>query len=230
MATKFLFVILMALVAGVGAVESLSAQEASREASNRNEDVVLEYLRPVISSSGKAVRIYYRAMCHRTSNSTAEAPVPFPLVNVQPPPKDKTGLAAVREIFKNDQNVTVAEEPEGIIRVWIGKVPTAILETKLSVLALDRLEQYNQRMAINAIKDTKKMQAAMRSLAVLPVSDLGGLVAEASQALPHLPATMQDVTVDQALDVIAKTFHHVVVYGACAEPTGPDGEKLFWIE
>ena len=40
---------------------------------------------------------------------------------------------------------------------------------------------------------------------------------------------MNDVTVDQALDMIAKTWGGQVVYGACNARTGENGTKLFAI-
>jgi hypothetical protein len=209
-----------------------AAQEGSREASARNKAAVLEYLQPVMSSSGKALRIYYRADCHASKDFVADDPVPFPFTNVQPPAKDTTGIAAVREIFKNDNNVIVTEEAD-IIKVWIGKVPTAILETKLSQLTLDPMCQYNPMDAIAAINNTKEMAAAMRSIGVESVPSLGSLAAEPQDGLPHLSNLLKNVTVEQVLDMIAKTWagEGLVIYGACTESSGlPGGGRPFWIE
>jgi hypothetical protein len=40
---------------------------------------------------------------------------------------------------------------------------------------------------------------------------------------------VKNVTVDQALDMIAKTWGGPVVYGACSVRTGENGTKLFWL-
>lgn len=37
--------------------------------------------------------------------------------------------------------------------------------------------------------------------------------------LPHLPAEILNVTMDQALDMIARTWGVIVFYGACAAPS-----------
>jgi hypothetical protein len=52
------------------------------------------------------------------------------------------------------------------------------------------------------------------------------LVAPGWKGLPHLPGSVNDVTVDQALDMIAKTWGGPVVYGACTAQTGGSGTKL----
>jgi hypothetical protein len=232
MTSKVWFVV-MAICAGVcvGGVKAQTTRETSREDSDRNRDAVLKYVQPVIKSSGKAFRLYYRATCHPIRDFVLNDPVPFPFTRVQPPREGETGLEAVREIFKDDENVTVKEEPVGIIRIWIGKVPTAILETKISRVSLDPIGQYNPMNAIDAIINTNEMEVAMGSLKMNPVADLGGLVAEPQNQLPHLPASMTNVSVEQALDEIAKTWagEGMVVYGACTDPTGSRGEKLFWL-
>ena len=122
--TKFLIAVLI----GCSPIICFSAatlptdRETSREASKRNFDIVWKYLKPAIFGSDKAVRLYYRANCRATKDYVGQEPVPFPFVKVYPPSKGKTGLTAIREIFKNDKNVTIREDSGGIIRIWIGKV------------------------------------------------------------------------------------------------------------
>jgi hypothetical protein len=152
-----------------------------------------------------------------------------PFFRVQSPSRGKTGLAAVREIFKNARGITIAEEPAGIIRIWVGKVPTGILRTKIRELNFKRQAQYDPSLAIGAIASTKETDAAMTSLGLTLSPDAGGLLAPAENGLPCLPSTMRNVTVDQALDMVAKTWGGPVVYGACTARTGENGTKLFWL-
>lgn len=215
------------IVMAVDPRELAASTGVSRDVSKRNEVAVLEALRPIISASNKAIRVYYRASACATNGD--DEPVPFPSVKLRPA-KAKTGVAAVREIFGDDRNVAVTEEPPGTIRVWIGKVTTTILQTKLTSIDLSPFERYNQTMAIAAIQDTKELQGAARALRLMAVADAGGLVAHPAKGLPHLPAVIRDVTVDQALDLVASTFRNVVVFGMCSNSTGPDAERAFWIE
>ncbi len=206
----------------------LSAGNESYEATRRHhEEVVLGYLRDLAWSSRKAIRIYYSADCQPEKASNVDYSVPFPFFRVQPPSRGKTGLLGVREIFKNAKDVTITEKPKGIIRIWIGKVPTEILRTRIAVLTLNKEAQFDPDLAIGAIESTKEMGAAMTSLRVISSPDGGGLVAPAEKGLPCLPASLKNVTVDQALDMIAKTWGGPVIYGVCSTRTGEDGSKLF---
>jgi hypothetical protein len=200
--------------------------EARRQ---RHQETVLEYLRDVAWSSRKAIRLYYQANCAPMNGSLVDYSVPMPLFRVQPPSRGKNGLAAVRDIFNHVKGVRIAEKPEGIIRIWIGKVPTEILRTRIHRLTLDRQAQYDPSSAIAAIESTREMDAAMNSLRLTLSPDVGGLVAPAWKGLPHLPGSVNDMTVDQALDMIAKTWGGPVVYGACTARTGENGAKLFAI-
>jgi hypothetical protein len=232
MVTNFWIVVLMMGTAIVCVAQNLpSAQEQSLDTRRqRHEETVLEYLRDVAWSSRKAIRLYYRADCQPMKDSVVDYSVPFPFFPLHPPSPDKAGIAAVREIFKNAEDVTIAEEPPGITRIWIGKVPTEILRTRISLLTLDRQAQYDPSFAIGAIESTKELEAAETSLRVSAAPNVGGLVAPAENGLPSLPASMKNITVDEALDMIARTWGGPVVFGACTDPTDSRGRKLFWLE
>jgi hypothetical protein len=62
---------------------------------------------------------------------------------------------------------------------------------------------------------------------MIPVWSYSAFVVEPREGLPHLPETIQNMTVDQALDVIARTFKGIVIYGECARS---NGERSFWID
>jgi hypothetical protein len=206
-------------------------RDQSLEARSYDEEkAVLEYLRDIAWSSRKAIRLYFRADCQPMKGSVVDYSVPFPLFRVQRPSPDKTGVAAVREIFKNAENVTITEQPRGIIRIWIGKVPKEILRTRISLLRLDRQAQYDPSFAIAAIMSTKEVEAAEDLLKVSESPNTGGLLGPAENNLPCLPALMKNTTVDEVLDMIAKTWGGPVVFGACTTPTDNIGRKLFSID
>lgn len=212
----------------------LKASEGTSRIETRDDlDIVQRYLGPVIRDSRLAVRIYYQADCRRANSVSAiHDPVPFPPVEVQPSLSSKTGITAVREIFRRDRNVTVKEGPSGVIRIWIGTVPTAILQTEIASLKLDAIAQYNPNQAFIELENTAELNAAGRLLGVAPVNTLSSTRAEPMDGLPHLPATIKKVTVDQFLDEMAKTWagEGFVVYGSCSKATGPNGERWFWLD
>lgn len=231
MVPKFWLVVLIGLSAVCAGAQELSIRgEGSPEASERNENAVLDHLLPVVYSSGKAVRLYYRSDCRSATDSLRSA-VPFPFVRVQLPSKGQTGVRAVRAIFEKDRNVTVREDETGIIRIWVGKVPTAVLATKVSQLNLHGREQYNPDDVFNALLGTEQMRAAMSSLRFTSVYNPSSGRVDAEKGYPHLPATIRNMKAEQILDEVAKAWagQVVVTYGACAEPTESDGVRRFWL-
>jgi hypothetical protein len=184
----------------------------------RNDSLraVLTNLRPVLSSAGKAGRIYYHAICAPDDDNF---PLRFPKIDVQPPAATGTDLAMARSIFRLDPDVTVTEDTPGIIRVRIGIVPDGILRTQLSTLKLTPIEQYNSFAAVFAIENASEVRSAMGKLhVVVPARAINMLVVEPAEGLPHLPPELTSLTMDQALDMVAKTWRGVVSYGACTEP------------
>ncbi|MFL6515937.1 MAG: hypothetical protein ACJ8M1_13045 [Chthoniobacterales bacterium] len=174
------------------------------------------------------MRLYFESDCRAATDPSASA-VPFPVVNVQRASKGKDGVAAIREIFAKDKKVTVTEASDGVIRIRIGKVPATILQTKISQLGLNPMRQYNPPEIFDAIVETKEMEGAMDSLRFKQVYHPSSDRVEPDNSFPHLPATLTNVTAEQVLDEVAKTWAGmiVVIYGECAESTNPDG-KLFY--
>jgi hypothetical protein len=190
------------------------AEDAAR-IDERSRKSMLEYLRTALKSDRGASRLYY-AGCW---------PGGFPRLNLQPPTNEKKGLAAVRQIFKKNKDVTVAQDASGIVRISVGKVPTEILQTRIRSLWLKPEEQYTPGMALIAISGAKEVEAAMKRLGLEhPVIVASILVQEPMPGLVHLPRTISNVTLDQAYDSVAKTFDGLVIYSVCE---GPDRPRTF---
>jgi hypothetical protein len=221
--------LLAVLLLGVplGCVAAGDAPISSAE-SERNQAVVLKYLGPALKDRGGVARIDYVTACVAKDGR----PLPFPSVNVQPASKEMSGLAAVREIFSNDKKVLVSESAPGIIRVTIGKpIFLRLLQTKIHSLTLDQAEQYNAVPTLYTILGCKEVQAAMHQLGIeQPLTVMHSGIARPEKGeppLPHLPAHITNLTVDQALDLIAKTFGGIVIYEECADA---NGKRLFSLE
>jgi hypothetical protein len=205
---------------------SPKAHEGSPEASQGDPGAVIDYLAPVLHSSGKAIRLNYRSDCRGDDG------VPFPHVTLQAPEKGTRGVAAIREIFEKDKNVSVTEDPYGVVTIQIGKRPPDVLQTKLSRLCLDGLQQYNPVEAFRALTSAKEMKRAMNSHRFFCVWNWASTVLEPSKGLPHLPPVLRNMTVDQAIDQIARTWagEFIIIYGVCAEPDRSDGWTRFWLD
>lgn len=201
----------------------VSGQKNPAQESERNEEAILDALRPILQSAGAGARINFHAVCRETGKEKA---VWFPRVNIQRSSNGTAGLEAVRQLFKHDDKVVVKRGARGLIRIRIGNVSAALLRTKISTLKLNALQQYNPYDALGAIELTSEFESAVEKLRLynLPVV-VGGLVFEPEPDLPHLPSVMKDVTIDQVLDAIAKTFGGIVVYGECVSPV--DNTRCF---
>ncbi len=187
--------------------------------SREHQENVMKYLRPALMAHGGAGRLYYSTACAAKDGT----PLPFPEVQVRPSSKGMTGLAAVRDIFKNDNHVKVSQSGSGMIRVRIGHPAISLLQTRISSVSFKPEEQYNGELAIWAIMNSSDVAKAMRQLGwEQPETIFGGSInaPEEGTNLPHLPASLKNVTMDQALDVIAKTFGGIAVYETCVDPSG----------
>lgn len=215
----FIVVILGSAFAGL----DVSGSPKGLAESQRSLDDVLKYLRPALKSAGSG-RIYYSTVCSANDNTA----LPFPHVDVGPPSKDKRDLAAVREIFKNKKEVIVTEDLSRMIRISIGKPSSAILQTRIHSLTLTPDQQYNPGLAVIAFETAREVKSAERELGFAhPLTLLDMNVSEPEKGKPHLPTSVKDITLDQALDLIAKTFGGIVMYGTCAHSKG---ERLYTLD
>ncbi len=188
----------------------------SSESGLKFEQVLLKDLWPALGYGKIVGRIYYTAVCQPNENIGAS----FPRLDVQPAPKGKVGVAAVRDIFQHARNVSVTESDPGIIRIRIGIVPDDLLRVKISYLTLTPEQQYTYLSAIEKIQYAPEVRSAMQKLGIGPrVRVVDYLLEEPRAGLPHLPAVMGSITVDHALDSVAKTFGGVILYEYCTSGT-----------
>lgn len=180
------------------------------------DSAAADYLRPVMKSIGGAARINYAGVC------PGQKKLLFPTVDVQPASHGTTGITAVQQIFRNDPQVTVTQDRSGMLRITIGSVSTPSLQTKIPALTLSSASQYTPMSAVVAISNALQTYAVDHLERASIIIDI--IVRAPEKGAPHLPPLMQNLTVDDALDSVARTFKGIVLYGAC---TQPDGKKLF---
>lgn len=186
---------------------------------------VIDYLRPALADIGGIARIYYAGECPAKNRSSLVQELDFPSVWFQPPLPGATGIGAVRQIVRDDPNVTVMQDGSGMVRITIGNVSRALLQTRLPSLTLDPIAQYNVVSAVDDIAFTADRYAKQHGLPFgLAPFVIDHLVSGPVEGAPHLPPLMQNITIDDALDAVARTFKGIAIYGVCAQP---DGNSLF---
>jgi hypothetical protein len=78
------------------------------------------------------------------------------------------------------------------------------------------MSQYNVDLAIDAIEGTKEVQTKMHELDLrVPQKVVDMLVGQPAKGQVHLPSLITNITMDEALDMVATTFKGIVMYGAC---------------
>lgn len=225
MYSKMIAILLFVLgsLSGSQALGRSNTRVLSYSVSKRNEDSLLKYLRPALRSSGYVGQIYYSGQCEGTEVEF----VFFPQVQVLPP-SGNPGLSAIRDMLRGNDNVLVSEEPRKAILIRIGQPDTTILKTRIHVFKLAPLGQYNPSAAIGSVENTGEFKGEMGKLGIhVPLTLSGQILTKPSPGLPHLPAEMKGVTVEQVLNSIAVTFKGIVIYGTCAQP---DGKGLLEID
>lgn len=217
-----LFVFFLGL--SIGCDGATSIRNRKQEVVNTNLEVeskVIMNLGLALASTGQVARIYFGGPCNME---------PFwgnlllPMLKVHTLTKTGGGLESVQEMFRDDPDVVISQDSVGVVRIWIGKLSTPVLDARLPLLRLDNEAQYNPGGAIGAILRTSEAKAAMSRLKVQQApTNFVGLEQQPLEGLSHLPPSIKNTTIQKALDSVARTFRGVVVYGEC---TSSLGEKL----
>lgn len=183
-----------------------------REGSHVNMTGLVERLMPLLGDAKSAGRVDYRGVCDMAAGFGR---LTFPDIYLRASSRGKTGLVAIRNLLPAE--AVVVEKP-GIISIRLGNVPDEILSTQISHLEFSSDEQFTDALAIMAITRNPDVQAATKKLGYsLPIEDVSIFPVSPREGLPHLPQSLSGVTLDQALNEVAKTFGGIVFFGACED-------------
>jgi hypothetical protein len=98
--------------------------------------------------------------------------------------------------------------------VLVGHVSSEILKTQIKLVTFTPNERYNAEDALIPILRAKEVQTTMHELGIeQPMTASPGIRQLPDPRLPHLPASMENVSMEQAFDRIAQTFGGIVIYG-----------------
>jgi hypothetical protein len=195
-------------------------QQSKPVADVQSGQEAIRQLLTAVKPEGKSVRLDYRGACE-ASNSDV---ISFPSIKLSSPGEAGGSLSKVTEMLRDNRDISVNGEAGGIIRVKVAGVSGAILQTKIALITLDRDEQYDPNAAILAILNAKEVQSAANQTHTRLALSVGGLENIPSKGMPHLEKSWKNVTVDQALDGVLRTFPGLVEYKECVRP---NGDSLF---
>jgi hypothetical protein len=154
----FSWALIFASSRGVQEVEAASpTQVVTPYESGSYQKAFLTQLRSVLGE--KVGRVYYRGKCLQD----ASLGISFRQLAVRPAPVGESGVAAGRDMLRDEKNISV-EDDSGFIRIRIGRVSDAILNIRIPRLTLGPLEQYNAWAAIWAVQNSAEVRTAMHDL------------------------------------------------------------------
>jgi hypothetical protein len=139
-------------------------------------------------------------------------------------------VAALREIFADDQEIRVNLDANGLIRVVEADVRQDLLDVKIRRIAFKDDKafpptdvRYVPRDAMWAILSKPEVSAFMRDHEIVrrfDFEDASGRRPIPSPELPHLSESLNDVSLSQALDDVLQTFPGLWIYENCPSKNG----------
>jgi hypothetical protein len=140
---------------------------------------------------------------------------------------ESTDLTRVSYLFAKSKQVTISRGRSGQLRIFVGDVSDELLTTKINVVLFGPTERYNAIDAIIAITRTKEIQAKLGELGVeQPLTAYPGYRQIPDRRVPHLAASIKNVTMEEALDQVAETFDCLIIYAGWTV----DGSRLFNVD
>lgn len=184
---------------------------------SREGERVLHYLVQALAKVGIG-RFYYESavpVCPADGRAT----LPIPTLQLGKSAPSANGIAAIREALRGNPCVSVTQDISGMPRIEVGAVPERILWTRISRLSLDSTARFNPDMVVGALFLTREIRDAMRVEGYSePPRSLHPPIIVGTAGLPQFPAVTVNMTLDQALDSVARTFGGIVIVGNCTHP------------
>jgi hypothetical protein len=140
-------------------------------------------------------------------------------------PEKSRGSAVqdLQEMFADDPEMRVTQEPDGMIRMVEADVPRDLLDLRISHISF-KLDYgpgdvlYDPRDALRAILNAPEVRAFMTAQNIgtpFDFEEVHGPIAVPSPKLPHISGSLDNVTLSQALDYVSRTFPGLWVYENC---------------
>lgn len=165
------------------------------------------------------------------------SPPPVYLPRLQPARSGGIPLQALREILADNPAIQVGQDSNGTFRMIEAGVPTDLLNVRISHISFESDGVPLQDAAFSA--NTALLHAILRApevVAFMKAHDIifpfgeGGSLGNDPRptASLHIPRSMDNLTVSQALDRVLKTFPGMWVYESCARRNKGQSSFFLW--
>lgn len=118
-----------------------------------------------------------------------------------------------------DRNIVWRRERDGLINVADGKVPHDILGIKLHTIRFE--DRAEPALAVADILSTPQVRSYFRQhgIELGLYTRMGGLTSTSTSSLPKLSVVLKNVTVEEALNYVARFYPALWVYSDCKAQT-----------
>jgi hypothetical protein len=134
---------------------------------------------------------------------------------------NNSALMMLREVFADDHKMQVTQETGGAIRMVESGVPKELMDVTIRKLSFN--DVYDPMSAEAMIISAPEVQDFMKAHGIQRDPFRGGVrgLRQGPQpGLPHISEDLDNVTVQQALDRLLKTFPGFWIYQNCLSETG----------
>jgi len=206
------------LVVAVLALQSLALLDGARASSSR-EGNLLKPMLLVLQKSGISASLVFSARCE--APNPPELPPLHIVTSTDVPP-----LSTLREMLADDMSIRLTQDVDGgMIRMREVSVPDDILNLRIAHISFNGVYSPGNHgvgspnEALHIIMGSPELQTFITAHHVsLIFNDYGiGGAGRDTPDEPHLSGSLDNVTVQQALDWVLKTFPGIWVYQNCPE-------------
>ena len=136
-------------------------------------------------------------------------------------------VQVLRQIFADDAQMQVTQDPTGMIRMIESGVPRDLLDFRINHVSFKLVSPdgdvvYQPRVALQAIVWAPEVQAFMKTHDIRQTVDFerAGAWPSLPPNAPHISGGLENVTVSQALDQVVQTFPGLWIYENCSSKKG----------
>jgi hypothetical protein len=144
---------------------------------------------------------------------------PFPdFPTVTAPSSDSASpLQTLRDMFANDVDMQVTQEPDGTIRMVEKSVPQDLLNVKFGHISFDEEQKrgapmYIPQNVLQFITHAPEVETFMKDNGIRQPPQM---INQSSSPVPRVSGELNNVTLSEALDYMLKTFPGLWVYENC---------------
>ena len=143
----------------------------------------------------------------------------FPLVKSKRQGSDV--LKALESLLSSsDRNFTVSKDSDGVVRLAEEDVRQDVLSIRVHKVSFNKSEQIDPNAAMRKILDSPEVRRYFNAKRIeTPVFE-GGLVPRIIEHTPRLRPELNDVTVQETIKEVLKTFPNLALYRECADSRG----------